>query len=221
MAQDNAPCLLVPLPARTKHGTSHYVLFPWRKIQRKSLHPPLLSSPCKHHFPCSVQVKWIINCVSHIRRSRSTCISIETFATDVTSLLFLSFCTLTRVSKSIAVSTQLQLISLSKLCDRSTFAHMSRNSSQRLITLVTRTRNASWIHSTPSTFCFCKIHFKIVGFEALTSVVMKNAIFWDITPCSPVKSSRCFGGKCCLHLQSRRLNQTNPRMKMGSKQSCA
>jgi hypothetical protein len=28
----------------------------------------------------------------------------------------------------------------------------------------------------------------IVGFEVLTAVVMKGSIFWDITPCSPLKS---------------------------------
>jgi hypothetical protein len=26
----------------------------------------------------------------------------------------------------------------------------------------------------------------IVGFEALTPVVMKSSVFWDITPCSPL-----------------------------------
>jgi hypothetical protein len=28
------------------------------------------------------------------------------------------------------------------------------------------------------------------GFEVLTPVVMKNNIFWDITPCSPLKVNR-------------------------------
>jgi hypothetical protein len=26
-----------------------------------------------------------------------------------------------------------------------------------------------------------------VGFEVLTAVVMKSSIFWDITPCNPLK----------------------------------
>jgi hypothetical protein len=26
-----------------------------------------------------------------------------------------------------------------------------------------------------------------VGFEVLTAVVMKSSVFWDITPCSPLK----------------------------------
>jgi hypothetical protein len=30
-----------------------------------------------------------------------------------------------------------------------------------------------------------------VGFEVLTAVVMKSTIFWDITPCSPLKAT-CF-----------------------------
>jgi hypothetical protein len=28
---------------------------------------------------------------------------------------------------------------------------------------------------------------ELIGFEILTAVVMKSAIFWDITPCSPLK----------------------------------
>jgi hypothetical protein len=30
---------------------------------------------------------------------------------------------------------------------------------------------------------------KYAGFEILTAVVMKSTIFWDITPCSPLKVS--------------------------------
>jgi hypothetical protein len=29
-----------------------------------------------------------------------------------------------------------------------------------------------------------------VGFEVLTAVVMKSTIFWNITPCSPLKVNR-------------------------------
>jgi hypothetical protein len=32
----------------------------------------------------------------------------------------------------------------------------------------------------------------LVGFEVLTPVVMKNSVFWDITPCSPLKVKRRF-----------------------------
>jgi hypothetical protein len=30
-----------------------------------------------------------------------------------------------------------------------------------------------------------------VQFEVLTAVVMKSSIFWDITPCNPLKVTRC------------------------------
>jgi hypothetical protein len=40
-----------------------------------------------------------------------------------------------------------------------------------------------------------------VGVKILTPVVMKRAIFWDITPCNPSKVSRRFGATYCLHLQ--------------------
>jgi hypothetical protein len=40
-----------------------------------------------------------------------------------------------------------------------------------------------------------------VGFEVLTAVVMKSAIFWDITLCSPLSVNRRFGGTYHRHLQ--------------------
>jgi hypothetical protein len=39
-----------------------------------------------------------------------------------------------------------------------------------------------------------------VGFETLTAVVTKNSISWDITPRSPLKVDRHFGGRCLLCL---------------------
>jgi hypothetical protein len=45
-----------------------------------------------------------------------------------------------------------------------------------------------------------------VGFDVLTAVVMKSPIFWDITPCSPLKVYRCFGGTYRLQLQGRRIS---------------
>jgi hypothetical protein len=46
-----------------------------------------------------------------------------------------------------------------------------------------------------------------VGFEVLTVVDMKSSIFCNITPCSPLKVSRRFGGTCRLHLQGLRISQ--------------
>jgi hypothetical protein len=46
-----------------------------------------------------------------------------------------------------------------------------------------------------------------VEFEVLTAVVMKSTIFWDITPRSPLKFNRRFGGTYCLHLQGRRISR--------------
>jgi hypothetical protein len=42
---------------------------------------------------------------------------------------------------------------------------------------------------------------KYAGFEVFTMVVMESTIFWDITPCSPLKFNRRFGGTYRLHLQ--------------------
>jgi hypothetical protein len=49
-----------------------------------------------------------------------------------------------------------------------------------------------------------------VGFEVLTAVVMKSSVFWDITPCSPLKVNRCFGGTYRIHLQG---GENTPRKK--------
>jgi hypothetical protein len=35
-----------------------------------------------------------------------------------------------------------------------------------------------------------------VGVVVITTVVLKSSVFWDITPCSPLKVNRCFGGAC-------------------------
>jgi hypothetical protein len=40
-------------------------------------------------------------------------------------------------------------------------------------------------------------------FEVLTAVVMKSTIFWDMTPCSPLKFTRYFVRTCRLLLQGR------------------
>jgi hypothetical protein len=45
----------------------------------------------------------------------------------------------------------------------------------------------------------------LAGFEVLAAMFMKISIIWDITPCSPLKVNRRFGGTCRLHLQGRRI----------------
>jgi hypothetical protein len=45
------------------------------------------------------------------------------------------------------------------------------------------------------------------GLEVLSAVVMKTAVFWDITPCSPLKVNRRFGGTYLLHLQGPRISR--------------
>jgi hypothetical protein len=40
----------------------------------------------------------------------------------------------------------------------------------------------------------------VVGCEVLTAVVMKHALFWDITSCSLLKVNRHFRGTYRLHL---------------------
>jgi hypothetical protein len=65
---------------------------------------------------------------------------------------------------------------------------------------------------------------KFVGRLSLTclvwlGLVLKSSIFWDITPCSPLKENGRFGGIHRLHLQGRRMNQARTHREAGSKHS--
>jgi hypothetical protein len=59
--------------------------------------------------------------------------------------------------------------------------------------------------------------FAVVGTEVLTVVVVKSTIFWVITPYTPLKVNRRFGGTYHLHLQgqstSREICQSESRWK--------
>jgi hypothetical protein len=56
-----------------------------------------------------------------------------------------------------------------------------------------------------------------VGFEVLTPVVKKISIFWDITPCNPLKQNRRFGETFRVQLQRRRINQARNQGETSSK----
>jgi hypothetical protein len=62
---------------------------------------------------------------------------------------------------------------------------------------------------------------KYVGCQVLAAVVTKTLIFWDITPCSPLKVNQLFGGTCRLHCKSRKISQARNQHEAGSKQSPA
>jgi hypothetical protein len=50
---------------------------------------------------------------------------------------------------------------------------------------------------------------------------MKSTIVWDVTPCSPLKANRRFGGTYSLHLQGRRINRArNQRESMWQAELC-
>jgi hypothetical protein len=47
---------------------------------------------------------------------------------------------------------------------------------------------------------------------------LRSSVFWDITPCSPLKVNQNFGGTCRLHLQGRKISQARNQRDAGSKQ---
>jgi hypothetical protein len=54
--------------------------------------------------------------------------------------------------------------------------------------------------------------------DSNTDVLRKSSIFWDITPCIPLKVSRYLRGIYCLHLQSRKIRQPRKEHDAGCKQ---
>jgi hypothetical protein len=44
---------------------------------------------------------------------------------------------------------------------------------------------------------------------------LKNTIFWDITPCSPLKVNRRFGGTYRLNLQGRKISRARNQRESG------
>jgi hypothetical protein len=52
------------------------------------------------------------------------------------------------------------------------------------------------------------LYLNFVGFKDFTAVAMKITVFWDITPCSPLKVSRHFGGTFRIHLHDRKISRT-------------
>jgi hypothetical protein len=58
------------------------------------------------------------------------------------------------------------------------------------------------------------------GIKISTTKYFKSAVFWDITPWSPLKVNRRFGGTYCLHLQGRRISEaSNQRERVGKRSS--
>jgi hypothetical protein len=51
-----------------------------------------------------------------------------------------------------------------------------------------------------------------VGFEVLTTVVMKSSVLWDITLCTPPKVNQHFRGTCHLHLQGQTVSQATSKL---------
>jgi hypothetical protein len=69
----------------------------------------------------------------------------------------------------------------------------------------------------PNTIEHVNGNIEYTGFETLSVVIMRSATFWKITPCSPLKFVRVFGGIFCLDFQVRRMSQAKNQHKVGSK----
>jgi hypothetical protein len=66
-------------------------------------------------------------------------------------------------------------------------------------TPTTSTRCMSQLAGKPSSIYLFNDFYYYVGFEVLTAVIMRISIFRDITPCSPLRVNRRFGGRLRRH----------------------
>jgi hypothetical protein len=46
---------------------------------------------------------------------------------------------------------------------------------------------------------------------------LKNTVFFDVIPCSPLEVYLRFGGHYCLHLRGRNVSQTTNQQEVGGK----
>jgi hypothetical protein len=63
------------------------------------------------------------------------------------------------------------------------------------------------------------IYYSLTLSQRQQLMALKSTIFWDITPCSPLKVNRRFGGTCRLHLQGRRMRQVRNHREAGINQN--
>jgi hypothetical protein len=66
----------------------------------------------------------------------------------------------------------------------------------------------------PWQYCWCQSYSKFIGKRHTYRYIV-----WDITPCSPLKVNRHFGGIYHLQLQARRISRARNQREAGSKQS--
>jgi hypothetical protein len=72
----------------------------------------------------------------------------------------------------------------------------------RVITGIGNTNQYSGLHrQTKKEFFLAPVRIQLVGFEVLTAVSTKMAVFWGVAPCSLIEVYQHFRGTCCLHHQ--------------------
>jgi hypothetical protein len=64
-----------------------------------------------------------------------------------------------------------------------------------------KTATKIFLHKISNDIIFMQNPIKFVRSEALTTVIMNNSIFWDITLFNQLKVNRRFGGRCRIYLQ--------------------
>jgi hypothetical protein len=65
-------------------------------------------------------------------------------------------------------------------------------------------------------FCLYNVENVRYMFRPLKQVVIRNSVFWHITPCSPLKVNRLFGETSCFRLQCWRISQAGSQYEAGN-----
>jgi hypothetical protein len=74
--------------------------------------------------------------------------------------------------------------------------------------MIRRIKTEESMTKTCSSATLSNFHTRSPRNEPETMAWLKNSMFWDITPCSPLKVNRRFVLTCRLHLHGRRISQT-------------
>jgi hypothetical protein len=75
-----------------------------------------------------------------------------------------------------------------------------------------------WLHTAATKHvCQSTVFCRMEQIVILNLSSLRSSIFWDITPCSPLKINRSCRGKRCLPFQDRRISQAKDQHELGSK----
>jgi hypothetical protein len=109
----------------------------------------------------------------------------------------------------LSLLTRVLMLVLTQLVSGCPYSHTSQLSETTYYPVEIQTSRGCWDWPWVWVFNFSRCY---VRSEVLTAVFTRSSVFWDITPCSPLKVNQCFGRTCRLHLQCRWMSRARTRV---------